>query len=512
MLLRDLCLTLENIRESSGGKAVSVAGITDDSRRVQPGFLFVAVPGVSVDGHRFIPDAVAAGAVAIVGERASEGLSLPPGLPYVRVANAREALGWLHAAWYNFPSRHLALVGVTGTDGKTTTTNLLYEILRAAGHTVGMISTVNARVGATSMDTGLHTTTPASGEVQRYLAQMVASGATHAVLEATSEGLAQQRLAGCDFDVAVVTNITHEHITAHGSWEAYRAAKSLLFRGLATAQRKPDRPKVTVLNRDDTASFDYLRAIPTERHVVYGLHVNAEVTAHDVRYAPQGVRFTLVSPWGETEILSPLVGAYNVSNILAAASVALVLDTPLSAVAQGVAAVEGIPGRMERIDMGQDFAAIVDFAHTPNALRRVLAVARQWVGESGRVIVAFGSAGLRDREKRRMMGEVAGALADLVVLTAEDPRTESLDTILAEMATGVRQHERREGVDFWRVPDRGEALRFAVELARPGDVVLACGKGHEQSMCFGTVEYPWDDREALRRALRGETLDTLPTA
>ena len=520
MLLRRLMAAvpesaMPDVLETSGSATpgdIPIAGITDDSRQVQPGFLFVAVRGVHVDGHRFIPAAVAAGAAAVVGEEPAATLNLPSGLPYLRVVDARTALGWLHAAWHGFPSRHLALTGVTGTDGKTTTTNLLYAILHAAGHETGMISTVNARIGALNLDTGLHTTTPHPADVQRYLADMVAAGATHAVLETTSEGLAQQRLAGCDFDVAVVTNITHEHVTSHGTWEAYREAKATLFRSLATAARKPDVPKVAVLNRDDPRSFDYLHAIPVEQQVVYGIDVaGVDVTACDIDYSPQGIRAMLHSPWGKVEVASPLVGAFNVSNILAATSAALALGAPLDAVPEGIAAVRGVPGRMERIDEGQPFTAIVDFAHTPNALRVALIAARQWVAGQGRVIVAFGSAGLRDREKRRMMGEVAGELADLIVLTAEDPRTEPLDDILAEMASGVMRYPRVEGVDFWRVPDRGEALLHAARLAQPNDIVLACGKGHEQSMCFGTVEYPWDDREALRRALHGETLDTLPT-
>jgi len=488
-----------------------IRAITADSRQVQPDDLFVAVPGVSVDGHHFIPAAVQAGAVAVVGEKLAEELSLPPDVAYVQVANARAALGWLHAALRDFPSRKLTLIGVTGTDGKTTTVNLLHAMLSAAGHATGMVSTVNARIGDVSLDTGLHTTTPASGDVQQYLAQMVAAGMTRAVLETTSEGLAQQRLAGCDFDVAVITNITHEHITAHGSLAAYREAKATLFRSLATAARKPGQPKIAVLNADDPYSYDYLRAIPADRTLAYSLTPAADVTARDVTFTPQGLRFTLHSPWGDAAIASSLVGAYNVSNILAAASAALALGATPENVAAGVAATPGVPGRMERVDAGQDFLAIVDFAHTPNALRVTLQAAKGMTGPGGRVIVAFGSAGLRDREKRRMMGEVAGELADRIVLTAEDPRTESLDAILAEMAQGVLKHDRREGVDFWRVPDRGAALLHAVRLARPGDVVLACGKGHEQSMCFGTVEYPWDDREALRSALSGKALATLPT-
>ena len=494
----------------------TITGIVEDSRQIQPGFIFVARSGESFDGYRFIPAAVAAGAVAIVGEKPLADVSVPPDVAYIQVGNAAGAFGWLLAALYDFPSRKLVLVGVTGTDGKTTTVNLLHAMLHAHGYATGMVSTVNARIGDATYDTGLHVTTPTADAVQRYLADMVAAGMTHAVLETTSHGLAQQRLAGCDFDVAVVTNITHEHLDHHGSWEAYRKAKARLFRGLASATRKPGQAKTVIINYDDVGSYKFLREIPVEQTYIYATQPRNTDDAHsvwadDIHFTPQGVTFTLCSPQGRVGITSPLVGAYNVSNILAAASAALAMGVSVDAVAAGVRAVQGVPGRMERLDEGQDFTAIVDFAHTPNAMRVTLETAQQMVPDSGRVIVACGSAGLRDREKRRMMGEVAGELADLIVLTAEDPRTESLDDILAEMAHGVMKFERQEGVDFWRVPDRGKALLFAVQLARPGDIVLTCGKGHEQSMCFGDVEYPWDDRDALRSALRGVALATLPT-
>ncbi|MBN1487900.1 MAG: UDP-N-acetylmuramoyl-L-alanyl-D-glutamate--2,6-diaminopimelate ligase [Anaerolineae bacterium] len=512
MFLKDLLAVLPSTPMGIVGE-IEVSGITEDSRQVKPGFLFVAVPGVSVDGHRFIEAALTSGAVCVVGQQPVESLPIPPGFPYVEVPDSRIALGWLNAAWRDFPSRKMIMVGITGTDGKTTTTNLLYQMLTAAEFKTGMISTVNARIGDQDYDTGLHTTTPPAPDVQRYLAQMVAANVTHAVLETTSHGLAQQRLAGCGFDVAVVTNITHEHLDYHGTWEAYRDAKAMLFRALAKSQAKEEQPKIAILNRDDELSYAALKDIRADWQISYGIeHDDADLTAHNVQFLPEGIRFMLHSPWGNAEICSSLVGAYNVSNILAAASAALALGVSPELVAQAVLAFRGVPGRMERIDMGQTFTAIVDFAHTPNALRRTLETARQMVSDSGRVIAVFGSAGLRDKAKRRMMGEVAGELADLTVLTAEDPRTESLDVILAESAAGVEQYGRQEGVDFWRVPDRGAAIRYAVKLARPGDIVLACGKGHEQSMCFGDIEYPWDDREAMRYALRGETLDVLPTA
>ncbi len=492
---------------------VDVTTVTADSRRVSPGSIFVAVPGVSRDGHTFIPEALAAGAAAVVGERSLAELALPAGTPYGLVRHGAEAFGWLSAALRDFPSQKMILVGITGTDGKTTTTNLVYAILRAAGHNVGMISTVNARIGARSLDTGLHTTTPPADEIQSYLAEMVADGATHAVVEVTSHGLAQYRLAGCDFDVAAITNITHEHLDYHGTWEAYREAKAGLFRGLYSAYRKPDAPKISVLNADDPGSYDHLRDIPTDWQVVYGLDAEeSDVTAVDIRHTPAGLCFTVLSPWGQVEVSSALIGAFNVSNILAAVTVGLALGASPEQVAAGIADFTGVPGRMERIDEGQDFTAVVDFAHTPNALRRALEAARELVGSNGRVIVAFGCAGLRDREKRRLMGEVAAASADITVITAEDPRTESLDAIMAETARAMEDAGKVEGRDFHRVADRGAALRHAVALARPGDLVMACGKGHEQSMCFGDIEYPWDDREAMRQALQGNSLTVLPTA
>ena len=512
MWLHELLAAVPGVT-SAPGTDFMVTGITSDSRQVAPGMIFVAVPGVNVDGHRFIPPAVAAGAMAVLGERAPAEVSLPAAVPYIRVTNAREALGWLQAAWYGFPSRQLTLVGITGTDGKTTTTNLLYAFLRAAGHEVGMLSTVSAQIGARTSTTGLHTTTPPAGQVQHYLAEMVTAGATHAVVEVTSHGLVQERLAGCDFDLAVITNLTHEHLDYHGSMEAYREAKSRLFQGLLTARRKPGQPKIAVLNADDENSYAYLRAIPVGRQISYSLeNPRADLVARDVQFTPEGLRFTLAGEWGTVALRSTLVGAYNVSNILAAAAAALALGVSPATVALALADFAGVPGRMERIVAGQAFTAIVDFAHTPNALQRTLEAARQLAAPGGRVIVAFGCAGLRDRDKRRLMGEVAAAHADFTVVTAEDPRTEPLPAIMAETARALEAGGRREGVDFWQIPDRGAALLKAVALAQPGDVVLACGKGHEQSICFGSTEYPWDDREALRLALQGEVLATLPTA
>ncbi|HAL16658.1 MAG TPA: UDP-N-acetylmuramoyl-L-alanyl-D-glutamate--2,6-diaminopimelate ligase [Anaerolineaceae bacterium] len=495
--------------------AQAITGIALDSRQVQPGYLFVALTGGSADGHCYIPAAVAQGAVAVVGQQPADEFLLD--IPYIQVEDTRQALAYLSAAFYDFPARKLTVIGVTGTDGKTTTSNLLYTILNHAGKKVGIISTVNAVIGDEVIDTGFHVTTPEAPHVQHYLAQMAAAGLTHVVLEATSHGLAQERVTACEFDIGVVTNITHEHLDYHGSYAAYRAAKARLFQHLLETVEKPQgNPRLAVLNYDDQ-SFDFLNDFTQTNKLFYGLDAHALVRAADVRYSPSGMQFTAHFPDGQqVEVHSHLVGKYNVSNILAAMTAAVGgLGISPHQAAAGVEQLDSIPGRMEHIHLGQDFTAIVDFAHTPNALKVTLETAREMTG--GKVLAVFGSAGLRDREKRRMMAEISAQLADLTFLTAEDPRTESLDAILAEMARAATAQGGIEGQTFWRVPDRREAIRIAINIAQPGDLVLALGKGHEQSMCFDVTEYSWDDRTAMRAALAerlklpGYAMPFLPT-
>ena len=504
----------------------TVTGIALDSRRVQPGDLFVALAGGNTDGHRYIPAAIGKGAAAVVGMQPRLELDVP----YLQVGDSRQALAYLSAAFYGFPARRLTVIGVTGTDGKTTTSTLIYQILSAAGKKVGMISTVNAFIGEDVLDTGFHVTTPEAPDLQRYLAQMVERGLTHVVLEATSHGLEQQRVLACDFDLGVVTNITHEHLDYHGSYEAYRAAKARLFTSLAETPSKPQgNLRLAVLNRDD-ASYDYLSSLIQSLNtthisqlqapipvISYGLHPESTLRAEGIAYDPSGLRFTAAGRDFRLPIESRLSGEFNVSNCLAAVAATVIgLGVEARAAENGILALQSIPGRMERIDLGQDFMAIVDFAHTPNALQRALRTARQMT--SGRVIAVFGSAGLRDRAKRRMMADASVEMADLTILTAEDPRTESLEDILSEMADGARAQGGVEGEAFYRIPDRGKAIRFALSQANPGDLVIALGKGHEQSMCFGEVEVPWDDRTAMRAALAerlgvpGPEMPPLPTA
>ena len=378
---------------------VEITGIAIDSRAVKPGYLFVAMKGGLMDGHDYIQKAIENGASAVIGDRDLSGLNVP----YIRLESPRQALTWLAAAFYNWPASKLTVIGVTGTDGKTTTSNLLYKILVAAGIKAGMISTVNAVIGDEVLDTGFHVTTPDAHDVQAYLAKMVNAGLTHVVLETTSHGWAQHRVDACEFDVAVVTNITHEHMDEHGSYENYRAAKARLFSSLEITREKPQgNPRLAVINRDDAKSFDFLDKFIKVNKLNYGLVKDANVRAVDIEYSSTGIKFTAVSKDFRVGTSSSLVGAYNVSNCLAALTAAvygLGID-PLVA-AQGIAALDGIPGRMENIAMGQNFTAIVDFAHTPNALKVALGAGRKMT--QGRVISIFGSAGLRDKEKRRML-------------------------------------------------------------------------------------------------------------
>jgi len=482
-----------------------IAAITADSRRVIPGALFVAIPGINVDGARFIPDALARGAIAIVTESPITNYDLRF-TNLIRVPNARSALAYLCAAWHNFPSHKLRVIGVTGTDGKTTTCTLAASLLRAAGHRVGAITTLGATIGDAEADTGFHTTTPAAPDVQRYLAQMVDAGMQYAIIEATSEGLAQHRLDAVEFDIAAVTNITHEHLYYHQTWENYRDAKARLFRALTTTFRKPRTAKVAVLNADDNArgAFDFLRALPAEEQIIYSADSQFAIRnsqfaiARNILHDPRGLQFVVETPFGELAIESPLIGKFNVSNILAAIGIGMARRVPFEAVREGIARVTGVVGRMQVLQH-EPFAVMVDFAHTPNALRVALETAREIT--RGRVIVVFGCAGLRDVAKRAMMGEVAGKLADQIIVTAEDPRTESLAAINAQIVQGLERTGRRAREDYFIVEDRAQAIAFAIENARAGDMVLIAGKGHERSMCFGTTEVPWSDQETVMQVL-----------
>jgi UDP-N-acetylmuramoyl-L-alanyl-D-glutamate--2,6-diaminopimelate ligase len=491
-----------------------ISGIAWDSRKVQPGDVFFALVGENVDGHQFIKAAIEHGASAVVGTQPN--IAIP--VPYVQIkGDDRLVMAEFSAIFYDHPSGELVTIGITGTDGKTTTTNLVSHILQTAGIFTGMISSVNAVVGTESLDTGFHVTTPESPDIQRYLAQMRDAGLTHVVLETTSHGLAQKRVAGVEYDLAAVTNVTHEHLDYHRDYTSYLQAKGKLFTMLPKEEhhQKGVAP-LAVLNKEDQ-SFPYLQSITRAPVLSYSLKSDADLWADAIEQSPNGLRFNVHGMGEDFQITSPLIGWYNVYNSLAAIGITRYgLNVPVSIIQKALETLPTVPGRMEQIEMGQDFLAMVDFAHTPNAIKQALQTARELT--TGKVIVVFGSAGLRDVEKRKLMPEVAAQLSDVMILTAEDPRTESLEGILADMAEGAQRGGARRDQDYWLVPDRGQAIRMAVERAKADDLVILCGKGHEQSMCFGTIEYPWDDRTALRAALAeklglpGPKMPTLPTS
>jgi UDP-N-acetylmuramoyl-L-alanyl-D-glutamate--2,6-diaminopimelate ligase len=478
-----------------------VEEVTHDSREAGPGSLFVAIPGARADGHDHAPAAVAAGAAAIIGERAIAGVEVPQLL----VHDARAALA-LAAAWRNgFPSRSLTVIGVTGTDGKTSTSFMLRAMLEASGLPTGLLSTVTVIAGGQVIG-GSRATTPEAPVLQAALAAMRDAGDRCAVVESTSHGLAQQRVGEVAYDVAVLTNLSHEHLEFHGTFEAYRAAKRILFERLAVSDANPDKGvgKWAVINLDDAVASDYAGAARQAGATVvgYGASDAADVRLTRVSEAADGLVAGVDAPRWSGELRLRMAGRFNAHNALAALAVGEALQLEPESMRQGLEALAGVPGRMERINAGQPFTVIVDYAHTPDSLAKVLDnLAPAAVAAGGGLVCVFGSAGERDTLKRPMMGRVAGERCRLIVLTDEDPRGEDRLKILREIAAGAEAVGRREGHDLRLLPDRREAIRHAFEAARPADVVVLCGKGHEASIEMADGALPWDEPAVARAVL-----------
>ncbi len=471
-----------------GTTALTITNLAYDSRQIAAGGLFVAIRGTHVDGHRYIAAAIAGGAVAVVfdDDTAVTALAPNPAVTLIRVANSRAALAPLAAAWQGYPAHHMRVVGVTGTKGKTTTSSLCAYVLDQAGHRSGLITTANFKIGPTWSDNTTRQTTPEALEIQALLAEMHAAGCDYAVVEASSHGLSARwnRVGSCEFDVAVFTNVTHEHLDYHGTVEQYRADKARLFEllhaaGPATPTGADKRRKVAIVNLDDPHAELYLAAAGDDvEHVTYALeHPAAHVRALDVEATSDGSRYTAQTPWGDVEITLNLPGPFNVLNSLAALCVGLVEGIPAADCAAALAAVPGVNGRMERVDLGQPFTVLVDYAHNPDSFEQVMSMLRPLT--AGKLISVFGSAGERDVEKRAIQGEIAGRFCDLVVITDEDPRDEDPQAILDEIAGGVAAAGRVAGRDYLVIADRAAALRAALGAAGPGDTVLLLGKGHE---------------------------------
>jgi UDP-N-acetylmuramoyl-L-alanyl-D-glutamate--2,6-diaminopimelate ligase len=487
--------------------AIEVRGITEDSRAVEPGAVFAAVTGEHVDGHDFVERAAAAGAAIAIVER-----PLPDvGLPQLVVDRSQAALGTAAAWWFGDPSHELGVVGITGTDGKTTTSFLAVAALEAAGLSSGLVGTVDAKIGPTREANPEHTTTPGAPSLQRALRAMVAAGNRVAVVETTSHGLTAERVRGIAYDAAILTNLTHEHLEFHGSWEAYRDAKLSLFEQLAVSARNPVKagpapawPKRAIVNADDR-SVGLFVGVAQEAGagvVTYGTDPSADVRATHSEEDGRRLRVAYDAPSGSNRLELKLAGRFNVHNALAVVALGEALGLDPAAVRAGLESVEGVPGRMERIDAGQPFGVVIDYAHTPTSLQAVLDIlAPVAAARGGGLIVVFGSAGERDTEKRPMMGRIAAERARLVVVTDEDPRGEDRDAILDDIARGAEGVGARRGHDLLLVADRPEAIEAAFERARAGDVVVLAGKGHEHSIIGPDGPVAYDERTTALDAL-----------
>jgi UDP-N-acetylmuramoyl-L-alanyl-D-glutamate--2,6-diaminopimelate ligase len=480
----------EPLVEGPGGVAVRspevvVTGITGDSRTVSPGDLFVASRGTRADGASFVGDALARGAVAVASDRV---LDLPEGVGAVHVEQLPAARALLADRFFGHPSGRLTVVGVTGTNGKTTTCSMLRSMLTMDGRSNGVIGTLGAWVGERHVP--LANTTPDAIELQRLLASMVDENLSTVVMEVSSHALSQHRVDCVDFDLAVFTNLSQDHLDYHGSMEAYAAAKGRLFAGLL-----PD--ATAVLNADDPVSATYADRT-LARVLTYGMDTDADVRADVRRLDAQGTGFQLVCNGGAKRLDLEMrqVGRHNVANALAAASAGHVLGLPSAALQGGLVALSAVPGRLEPVDCGQDFRLLVDYAHTPDALEQVLTLLRPLT--AGRLHVVFGCGGDRDRTKRPLMGAAAGRLADVVYVTSDNPRSEEPSAILDDVLAGVPEDVRADAVTL---VDRREAIAAACGSARGGDVVLVAGKGHETTQTIGDQVLPFDDREVAREVL-----------
>jgi UDP-N-acetylmuramoyl-L-alanyl-D-glutamate--2,6-diaminopimelate ligase len=473
----------------SGDPAVS--SVEYDSRRVKPGSLFVAMRGELSDGNQFIDRAIAAGAVAVVTDSMAE--KARPGMAWAVVPNGRRALARVSANFYKKPAERIAITGITGTNGKSTTAFLVEAILTAAGRKSALIGTIEYHVAGKILPAP-HTT-PEALELNRIFSEALGNGATDAVMEVSSHALAQERVFGVPFDVAVFTNLTRDHLDYHKTMEEYFAAKRSLFEGCGT-----DAPRAVVTNVDDEAGAKLAEFSRKRSSVVlkYGWE-RGDFHAEKVEITTRGTRFDLVTPSEKIAVFSALIGRVNVYNILAAAGAGYARGCSASAIAAGIDKLTCVPGRFERVDCGQPFTVVVDYAHTDDALRNLTALARELVSGAGRVVTLFGCGGDRDRKKRPLMGEAAGRGSDFVVLTSDNPRTEDSLAIINDAVVGLQ----KTGVKYTVEPDRRKAVALAVGEARPGDIVLLAGKGHEKVQVGREGSLPFDDLEVARGALRG---------
>jgi len=472
----------------AGTAQCRVRSMTADSRQVTPDALFVAVRGLRHDGHQFLDEALQRGAAALIVETPTPQLLQrvqQAGLVLIQVEQTRQALAKLASAYYDNPSRHLNLVGVTGTNGKTTTTYVVESILQAAGRAPGVIGTINYRFA--QQQVAAPQTTPDALYLQALLRRMVDAGVSDAVMEVSSHALTQERVVGCDFAVCVFTNLSRDHYDYHGTEAAYFEAKARLFEDFPARWH--------VLNLDDPYG-QQLAQKSTARLLTYGLTSEATLRPLTARHGLDGIALGLPTTKGHLNIRSPLIGRHNVYNILAGVAVAIALDIDAEAIVNGIAHLQHVPGRLERIDAGQDFYVCVDYAHTPSALEQVLRLVR--AETRGRLITVFGCGGDRDPGKRPLMGRIATALSDYTIVTSDNPRTEDPSHIITDIMAGIESARH-----YTTIVDRRRAIVEAISLAKPQDTVVIAGKGHEDYQIIGQTRLYFDDREVARQALGG---------
>lgn len=479
--------------------------VVQDSRRAAPGAVFVAIPGFTVDGNAYIPRALEAGAEAVIVQADREAAWRPhvgDRACFVAVPDARSALAQAAAGCHGHPAGSLGVVGVTGTDGKTTTCHLIAHVLTATGRPSGLLTSVAFTAGGQTELNATHMTTVEADEVQRRLARIRDAGDRYAAIEASSIGLVVHRVDECAFDVAVFTNLTQDHLDFHGTMDAYRDAKATLFRMLGDGAPKPGIEKAAIVNADDSASAAMLDAAPPKaRCIRYGVSGDGDLIASDITTGSAGTEFVVRSGGERMRARSPLFGDFNVANGLAAVAVAVSQGAALGDALEALATFPGVPGRMESIDAGQPFRVIVDIASTEQAMRNVLRVLRP--ATNGRIIVVFGAAGERDVERRSGIARAVAAGADYAVIANEDPRGEDPDAIIGHIAAALSAAGWREADRFERCADRREAIARAFGRAEPGDTVLLAGKATEPSIVIGPVHHPWDERAVARKLLAG---------
>jgi UDP-N-acetylmuramoyl-L-alanyl-D-glutamate--2,6-diaminopimelate ligase/murE/murF fusion protein len=470
----------------------NIAYVTFDSRKVKPGTLFICLPGAKVDGHDFIKDAHRDGAVAVLIQKT---IALPDGMIAIKVPDTRLAMCSIVPYFFDYPSRKLRMIGITGTNGKTTTTYLIQSILKEAGYKIGVIGTIQTMIGEKVLP--MKNTTPDVVDLQEILAKMVSNGIEYVVMEVSSHALALNRVAGCEFDVGIFTNLTQDHLDFHHDFVNYLAAKAKLFEmlGSSTAVKQG---KTAIVNIDDEASEKIIKSTACQV-ISYSINKDSDLQAQHTDVHSGGTSFTVTGSFGEMPLNLKITGLFNVYNVLAAIGAAKAENIDFTIIKSALEKFQSVPGRFELVDEGQPFSIIVDYAHTPDGLENILKTARQIAKQ--RIIVVFGCGGDRDRTKRPIMGKLAAEYGDVVIATSDNPRSEDPAAILEEVEAGILKGLTTEK-DYEKIVDRRQAITRALKLAKPEDVVIIAGKGHEnyQILKEGTISF--DDREVAREIIR----------